>query len=369
MTLQPRAARRPFEVELPPAPYPGLRPFERRVADLLRPRTDDRRGHHAPDPPASRGGPRRFGLRQELADPRRRAGAARAGARPRRRRTGAPATMLPREAPLAEPGQGARRPGRRRAPTGIASTRSVARLNLGRDAPAALAELLRRGDDDHICILVDQFEELFSFARQHGRDEAQLFVDILVGLQQNPPAGPLRHRDHALGVPGRLRAVQGLRRGGQPDPVSAAADGAAGAAARDPRAGDAVRRRGQPRAGRAPDRRRRRRPGPAAADPARADGAVAARDWGGDRLHGLAEARAVPPRERAEDGSRASSGRQRRRSATLLFSRSPSWRLGLEDYRAPAASPTCCPSTPTTSWRRRRPIRAARRSSSICSGR
>jgi hypothetical protein len=60
------------------------------------------------------------------------------------------------------------------------------RLNHGREAPAALAELLRGGRDDNICILVDQFEELFSFARQPGRDEAQLFVDFLVGLQQNP---------------------------------------------------------------------------------------------------------------------------------------------------------------------------------------
>jgi hypothetical protein len=83
-------------------------------------------------------------------------------------------------------------------------------LNLGRNAPEALAKLLRRGDDDNICILVDQFEELFSFARKHGRDEAQLFVDILVGLQENPPPGLyaiLTMRSEFLGVCARFKSL------------------------------------------------------------------------------------------------------------------------------------------------------------------
>lgn len=62
-------------------------------------------------------------------------------------------------------------------------------LNLGRDAPTALAKQLRRGDDDHICIVIDQFEEVFNFAGQHGRDEAKLIADLLVGLYENPPPG------------------------------------------------------------------------------------------------------------------------------------------------------------------------------------
>ncbi len=62
-------------------------------------------------------------------------------------------------------------------------------LNLGRRAPAALAEHLRHRDGDQICIHVDQFEELFSFAENHDHDEAQLFVDMFVGLHENPPAG------------------------------------------------------------------------------------------------------------------------------------------------------------------------------------
>jgi hypothetical protein len=83
-------------------------------------------------------------------------------------------------------------------------------LNLGRGAPAALAGVLRRGVDDHICILIDQFEELFLFAKRHGRDEAQLFVDILVGLQADPPPGLyaiLAMRSEFLGVCARFKGL------------------------------------------------------------------------------------------------------------------------------------------------------------------
>jgi hypothetical protein len=117
--------------------------------------------------------------------------------------------MLPREAPLRNLAEAlakldAHAPDRAR-------IRQIRRtLNLGRDAGAALAELLRHGDDDHVCILVDQFEELFSFARKHGRDEAQLFVDILVGLQEKPPAGLyaiLTMRSEFLGVCARFHGL------------------------------------------------------------------------------------------------------------------------------------------------------------------
>jgi conflict system STAND superfamily ATPase len=82
-------------------------------------------------------------------------------------------------------------------------------LNRGADAPAALADLLRDGDDN-VCILIDQFEELFAFARQHGREEAQLFIDILVGLQENPPPGLyaiLTMRSEFLGHCARLKGL------------------------------------------------------------------------------------------------------------------------------------------------------------------
>lgn len=62
-------------------------------------------------------------------------------------------------------------------------------LNLGRHAPAVLAERLCRRDSDPICIHVDQFEDLFTFAGNRDRKEAQLFVDVFVGLHENPPAG------------------------------------------------------------------------------------------------------------------------------------------------------------------------------------
>ena len=62
-------------------------------------------------------------------------------------------------------------------------------LNRGRRAPEMLADLLRRDEADHICILVDQFEELFTFAHRRSPEETRLFVDLLVGLQENPPPG------------------------------------------------------------------------------------------------------------------------------------------------------------------------------------
>ena len=96
--------------------------------------------------------------------------------------------MLPREAPLRNLAEAlAKLDGAEADRDRIRQIRRC--LNLGPAAPAALAELLRRGDDDHVCILIDQFEELFSFARQHRREEAQLLVDILAGLQASPPPG------------------------------------------------------------------------------------------------------------------------------------------------------------------------------------
>lgn len=62
-------------------------------------------------------------------------------------------------------------------------------LNQGRRAPAALAELLLRDADDHLCILIDQFEELFEIARGPAPAEAQLLADALVTMADDPPRG------------------------------------------------------------------------------------------------------------------------------------------------------------------------------------
>jgi hypothetical protein len=62
-------------------------------------------------------------------------------------------------------------------------------LNQGRRAPAALAELMLGDEGAHLCILLDQFEELFEFARQQGHAEAQLLTDFLVTMARTPPRG------------------------------------------------------------------------------------------------------------------------------------------------------------------------------------
>jgi WD40 repeat protein len=198
-----------FDVELPPAPYPGLRPFNTEEWPVFFGReqmTDEviRRwmGRHLVvvhgDSGCGKSSLIRAGVLAQLEQERARSGV--------RWRT---ANMLPREAPL-----------RRLAET-IAEIQGAAHnpdyfhqvrrtLNHGVDAPAALAELLRGGKDDHICILVDQFEELFSFASVHGPEEAQLFVDILVGLQENPPPGLyiiLTMRSEFLGVCARFKGL------------------------------------------------------------------------------------------------------------------------------------------------------------------
>ena len=61
-------------------------------------------------------------------------------------------------------------------------------LNRGSEAGSEICRLLRRGPRDHLCILVDQFEELFRFANTN-RAEALLFVEVLVAIAENPPAG------------------------------------------------------------------------------------------------------------------------------------------------------------------------------------
>jgi hypothetical protein len=198
-----------FEVELPPAPYPGLRPFEKHewpvffgretISDkvihrLIRQHLIVIHGHSG----CGKSSLIRAGVLAQLEQEHARSGV--------RWRTCA---VLPREAPLRNLAEAL---AKLDASEGDRNhIRQIRRgLNLGRDAPSALASLLRRGEDDHICILIDQFEELFSFAKKRGGDEAQLLVDILVGLQQNPPPGLyaiLTMRSEFLGVCARFRGL------------------------------------------------------------------------------------------------------------------------------------------------------------------
>jgi hypothetical protein len=56
-------------------------------------------------------------------------------------------------------------------------------MNCGRDGAGLLAEQLAR-TSSRVCILIDQFEELFAHARRRGRHEASVLIDLLIGLQQ-----------------------------------------------------------------------------------------------------------------------------------------------------------------------------------------
>ncbi len=72
-----------------------------------------------------------------------------------------------------------------------------------------------QGDNDHLCILIDQFEELFAAARRPGADaESRLMADALVALAAQPTPGlyvALTMRSEFLGAcarfPGLAEAV------------------------------------------------------------------------------------------------------------------------------------------------------------------
>jgi hypothetical protein len=71
-------------------------------------------------------------------------------------------------------------------------------LNRGRAGAAALADMLAAERSGHVCVLLDQFEELFAHARHHGANQASILADFLVGV-------------HALGAGTRLRFVLTMR--------------------------------------------------------------------------------------------------------------------------------------------------------------
>src|SRR5690606_34762167 len=159
-----------FSVALPRRPYPGLRPFDKdewpiffgreRMADEVVSQLIDKRllVVHGDS------GCGKSSLVRAAVLPRLEQESARSGLAWRT------CTALPGEAPLwnlavalaALDGGGDER--------AMAFRRA---LNFGAEGPAEVAALLRRDASDHLCILVDQFEELFDHARHHGPEEAQ----------------------------------------------------------------------------------------------------------------------------------------------------------------------------------------------------
>jgi hypothetical protein len=72
----------------------------------------------------------------------------------------------------------------------VEQVRSVRKqLNIGRAAFARIAEDLHLGPKRQVCILLDQFEELFRFVEEIGSDEAELFAEIICGFADAPPEG------------------------------------------------------------------------------------------------------------------------------------------------------------------------------------
>ncbi len=57
-------------------------------------------------------------------------------------------------------------------------------VNSGRDGAEQLAAYVCGAREQYVCILIDQFEELFAHAHRRGPQQASLLIDLLIGLQQ-----------------------------------------------------------------------------------------------------------------------------------------------------------------------------------------
>ncbi len=69
-------------------------------------------------------------------------------------------------------------------------------------------------EQERLCLLVDQFEELFRFARETSREESRLFVDLITTVLKQDSASPVRviltMRSEFLGECARLPGLAGV---------------------------------------------------------------------------------------------------------------------------------------------------------------
>lgn len=178
----------PFRVERPTRPYPGLRPFEKHewpiffgreiVAEEMIERLIDSQlvVIHGDS------GCGKSSLVRAAVLPRLEQESARGGIRWRT------CTARPGDSPLWNLAYSLASLGDEGSPDDRAlAVRRV--FNLRRDAPAALAAELQVGRNEHVCLLIDQFEELFDHARKHGPVEATLLAEFLSGMSAAPPPG------------------------------------------------------------------------------------------------------------------------------------------------------------------------------------
>jgi hypothetical protein len=198
-------ADEPFTVELPPSPYPGLRPFEKHEWPIFFGREsmttyviDRLMATHFivvhGDSGCGKSSLIRAGVQAQLEQEQARSG-----------HQWITADMRPGDSPLwglakaLARGQGAQ------------IERDMRRLlNRGREAAPALTQALRLTENQHLCVLIDQFEELFRFATETDEEEARLFTDVLVGLECDPSPDlyvVLTMRSEFLGHCARFRGL------------------------------------------------------------------------------------------------------------------------------------------------------------------
>ena len=75
-------------------------------------------------------------------------------------------------------------------PLPVGDVRRIHRiLNLGKTGLQQIQEQFGLGIGGNACLLLDQFEELFRYARAIGREEAETLIDVLKAFHDKPPKG------------------------------------------------------------------------------------------------------------------------------------------------------------------------------------